>query len=78
MSFVEHYKFKDFKKDPKTQSAVLHQLMILGEAAKRISKEFAQNHPEIPWSLIARIRDRLIHMYDDVDLQKPQQRASQK
>jgi uncharacterized protein with HEPN domain len=49
--------------DEKTQSAILHQLMELGEAAKRLSA-----HPEVPWSLIAGMRDNLIHEYDAVDL----------
>ena len=54
--------------DLKTQSAVLHQLMLLGEGAKRLSDEFRDDHPEIPWRLIAGMRDRLIHRYDEVDL----------
>ena len=57
-----------FLRDLKTQSAVLHQLMIVGEAVKRLSPETRQSAPEIPWSLIAGMRDNLIHGYDDVDL----------
>lgn len=57
-----------FLADVKTQSAVLHQLLILGEAVKRLSPEFRASHPEIPWSLIAGMRDKLIHEYDVVDL----------
>ena len=33
-----------------------------------ISQELRQQHPEIPSSLIAGMRDNLIHEYDDVDL----------
>lgn len=57
-----------FLKDAKTQSAVLHQLLILGEAVKRLSSEFRAGHPAIPWELIAGMRDRLIHEYNAVDL----------
>lgn len=57
-----------FLKDVKTQSAVLHQLMIMGEAVKRLSRDFRTRHPEIPWALIAGMRDTLIHGYDIVDL----------
>ena len=57
-----------FLNDPKTQSAILHQLMILGEAVKRLSEEFRSGHSTIPWRLIAGMRDKLIHGYDDVDL----------
>ncbi len=59
-----------FFDDIKTQSAVLHQLLVLGEAVKRLSGEFRTAHPEIPWGLIAGMRDRLIHAYDAVDLEE--------
>ena len=42
-------------------------LEILGEAAKNVSPEFRQKHPEIPWKDIAGTRDRLTHGYFDVD-----------
>ena len=54
--------------DLKTQSAVLHQLLVLGEAAKRLSDTFRTSHPETAWKAIAGMRDRIIHGYDDVDL----------
>ncbi len=57
-----------FLDDAKTQSAVLHQLLILGEATKRLSSEFRMQHREIPWKKITGMRDKLIHEYDDVDL----------
>jgi len=57
-----------FYDDEKTQSAILHQLMVLGEAAKRLSVSFRSAHPEVPWSLIAGMRANLIHEYDAVDL----------
>jgi uncharacterized protein with HEPN domain len=57
-----------FLGDVKTQSAVLHQLLILGEAAKRLSNDFRSSHPEVPWPLVAGMRDKLIHEYHEVDL----------
>ncbi|MBZ5579302.1 MAG: DUF86 domain-containing protein [Acidobacteriia bacterium] len=57
-----------FLADAKTQSAVLHQLLVIGEAVKRLSPEFRAVHAEVPWRLIAGTRDKLIHFYEGVDL----------
>jgi uncharacterized protein with HEPN domain len=48
------------------QSAVERQLEILGEAARRISDAFRQEHPEIPWSDIIGQRNVIAHQYDDL------------
>ncbi len=57
-----------FLDDLKTQSAILHQLLVLGEAVKRLSEGFRMSHSEVPWRMIAGMRDKLMHGYDDVDL----------
>lgn len=53
--------------DLRTQSAVLYQITILGEAVKRLSQAFRQQHPEIEWKEIAGMRDKVTHQYDRVD-----------
>ena len=59
---------KAFIRDIKTQSAILHQLLVIGEAVKRLSEDFRARHPKIPWPRIAGMRDKLIHEYDAVDV----------
>lgn len=54
--------------DRKTQSAVVRQLEIIGEAVKNLSTALTQSEPGIPWRQIAGTRDRLIHAYFSVDL----------
>ena len=55
--------------DWKTQSIVLHQLLVLGEGVKRLSSEFRDKHSTMPWRRIAGLRDILIHCYDTVDVE---------
>ena len=67
IEFVGSLDKEAFLRDRKTQSAVLHQLLLVGEAAKRLSENYRAAHPEIPWKRVAGMRDVLIHQYDDVD-----------
>ncbi|WP_017715423.1 HepT-like ribonuclease domain-containing protein [Kamptonema formosum] len=59
-----------FLNDVKKQSAILYQFVILGEAVKRLSQEFRHRHPDIPWSSIAEMGDKLIYNYDWVNLDR--------
>ena len=59
-----------FLADVKTQSAVIHQILIIGEATKRISLGYREKHSSVPWAKMAGMRDRLIHRYDDLDLRE--------
>lgn len=68
VEFAEGMTKDAFLADRKTQSAVLHQLLVLGEATKRLSPPFRDQHPEIPWRAIAGMRDKVIHGYGAVDL----------
>ena len=57
-----------FMADLKTQSAVVRQLEIVGEAVKNLSAELVARETAVPWRQIAGTRDRLIHAYFKVDL----------
>jgi uncharacterized protein with HEPN domain len=48
--------------------AMTRLLEIIGEAAARVSTATRARHPQIPWLSIAGTRNRLIHGYDQVDL----------
>jgi len=65
--FVRGVDKQTFLDDWKTRSAVLYQLTVIGEAVKRLSQVFRNEHSEVPWSLIAGMRDHLIHGYDLID-----------
>ena len=66
--FVEGVNQDTFQNDLMRQAAVMRQLEIMGEAARRLSEETRQELSEIPWHQIIGMRNRLIHVYDDVDL----------
>ncbi len=68
LAFAEGYRKEEFLEDLKTQSAVVHQLLVIGEATKRLSDELRAAHPEIPWRYISGMRDHLVHGYDAIDL----------
>jgi uncharacterized protein with HEPN domain len=56
--------------DRTSQDAVLYNLMVVGEAAKRIDDAYRAAHPEVPWRIMAATRDALIHDYPGVSLQQ--------
>jgi len=61
---VEREAFRD---NEEKQWAVVSQLLILGEAVKGLSQDLRGQNPEVPWSEIARMRDKVIHHYWEID-----------
>jgi uncharacterized protein with HEPN domain len=57
-----------FYRDTKTQSAVLQKLIVIGEAAARLSKNFKDQYPGIEWRDIVAFRNILVHSYFSVKL----------
>jgi uncharacterized protein with HEPN domain len=48
---------------------VIRALEIVGEATKRLPASIRTQYPQVPWKDMAGMRDRIIHGYDNVDLQ---------
>lgn len=59
-----------FSEDVDLQDATVRRLEVIGEAAKNVPDEFRKNHPAIPWKEIVGMRDRLIHHYFGVNLDR--------
>ena len=55
--------------DSHLHRSFIRSLEVIGEATKNLSKDLKDNHPEIEWRKIARMRDKLIHYYFGVDLE---------
>ncbi len=47
--------------------AVLFNLIVLGEAAKRLSAKTRGRFADIPWADMAETRDRVVHHYEGID-----------
>lgn len=52
------------------QDGVIRQLEIIGEAVKGLSEALRNKYIQIPWQDIAGMRDKLIHHYFGVDIDK--------
>ena len=62
--------FDAFRANRMAQLAILKAVEIVGEAAARVSPEFAATHPDIPWRAIIGMRNRLVHEYAGIDLER--------
>jgi uncharacterized protein with HEPN domain len=61
--------FKQFAANEEKQSAVIMQLILIGEISKKLSSEF-KSKVKLPWKQIAGFRDRAVHKYFSLDLQE--------
>ena len=59
----------DFCNDPKTIDAVIRNLEIIGEAARRLPEEIRIKYPDVEWHKIISLRNVLIHEYPGIDLE---------
>jgi len=55
--------YEEFVANADVFDACVRRLEIIGEAVKRLSAEFKNKFPEVPWKEIAGFRDKAIHDY---------------
>ncbi|HEY9623374.1 MAG TPA: DUF86 domain-containing protein [Crinalium sp.] len=67
LRFAQNIERITLETDEEKLSAVLYQIIIIGEATKRLSPQFREQYPEIPWKQIAGMRDVITHHYEGVD-----------
>jgi uncharacterized protein with HEPN domain len=70
LEFARDLDRADYMESDLVQAAVERQLEILGEAARRVSAEYREEHGEIPWRKIIGQRNVLAHEYGDVDQER--------
>jgi len=73
IKFIESYlsgvSFGKFLQEKLLQDGVAHELEIIGEASRNLSDEFREKHSEIPWSQMISLRNKIAHVYFNVNLQ---------
>jgi len=57
----------DFCNDPVAQRAFVRSFEIIGEASTQVDSELRAKYPDIPWTKMARMRDKVIHHYFGVE-----------
>jgi uncharacterized protein with HEPN domain len=68
LRFVAGKERSDLDTDEMLVLALTKLVEIVGEAAKQVTTGTRDQHPDVPWSAAARMRDRLVHHYFDIDL----------
>ena len=56
-----------YDEDENLRLALIHLIQVIGEAARQVSREFSDSHPEIPWADIVGMRHKVVHDYLGVD-----------
>jgi uncharacterized protein with HEPN domain len=65
--FIDGMSYGEFVEDEKSVSATIREIEVIGEATKKIPNEIREQFNDLPWSLMAKMRDKLIHWYFEVD-----------
>ena len=68
MNYIAGRSRDDLTTDLQFQDAMIRRLLIIGEASKRVSETTRQTLITIPWIAINGMRNRLVHEYDEIDL----------
>jgi len=58
----------EFVANVQLQDSVIRRLLVIAEAARRVSATTQQALPNVSWQEINGMRNRLVHEYDDVNL----------
>ncbi len=70
-SYIDGLSKDDFLADKRTQQAVILNIVVIGEAATKLAKdypEFIDQHPDVPWKNMKGMRNRIAHGYFDINL----------
>lgn len=64
---TRHLDFETFSEEWMVRDAVIRNLEVIGESARRLPAALKAKHPQVPWAHLARLREILVHSYFQVD-----------
>lgn len=67
LTYTKDMSCEEFAAREMAQDAVLRNLQVIGEAAKKLSPELRAQHNSVPWRDMAGLRDRIVHDYFGID-----------
>ena len=67
---TKNFNKSKFDADKDVRDATIRRLEIIGEAAKNLTGKFKNNYKNIEWKKISGMRDKLIHHYFGVDIER--------
>ncbi|MCK9419041.1 MAG: DUF86 domain-containing protein [Nitrospirae bacterium] len=70
LSFAQGKDRNDLTSNRMLVLSLIKSIEIIGEAASTVTQKFRELHPELPWKDIVAMRNRLIHVYFDIDLDR--------
>ena len=65
--YTEGMAENEFLSNSMAHDAVVRQIEVIREAARNISDEFRNLHPNVPWGEMIGIRNKIIHEYFNVN-----------
>lgn len=69
--YIEGFDKIDFLTDKRTQQAVILNIVVMGEAATKLIRDYPtliEQYPQVPWKSIKGMRNRIAHGYFDINL----------
>lgn len=67
VAYIEGHSRPDLDADLPLAYFLIKNFEIIGEAASRVTKDFREAHPQIPWRASIDLRNHLVHVYFDID-----------
>ena len=69
LKHMENVDSEELRQNEILQDSMLFRLIQISENAKKISQKFKDKRPDIPWTALYGLRNRIVHDYGSVDLE---------